>query len=196
MPRQQLSRTERDLVALSVLALLTTGPRHPYDLHRFLVDTRKDFVTGLPRSLYHAVGKLADAGLIAPAGTEQHGSRPERTVYALTDAGRAELRRRVALLLATPDPDATLTYAALSYMGVLGRGDAVTALRARLASLDLALAQLKTDLAEAAELPEILLVEADFEGARLRAERAWVARLIDRLVSGELAWAPPPPPVE
>lgn len=191
MARPQLARSDRDLVALSVLALLSTGPRHPYDMHRFLVDTRKDFVTGLPRSLYHAVGRLADAGLIVPAGTEQQAGRPERTVYALSDAGRAELRRRVGLLLATPDDDASVAAAALSYLGVLGREEALAALRARLAALELQRSRLRADLAEAAHVPELLLVEADFEGARLGAEHAWFARLVERLESGELEWLDP-----
>ncbi|UUT34618.1 hypothetical protein [Microbacterium elymi] len=45
---RQLTRDERDLPGLTVLALLTRGPRHPYDIHRFVVETRKDFVLGAP----------------------------------------------------------------------------------------------------------------------------------------------------
>jgi DNA-binding PadR family transcriptional regulator len=54
----EVGRADRDLAALSVLALLTTGPRHPYDIHRFVVETRKDFVIGAPSSIYHAVERL------------------------------------------------------------------------------------------------------------------------------------------
>lgn len=186
--RNQLSRSDRDPAALAVLALLTRGPRHPYDLHRFIVTTRKDFVTGLPRSLYHAVARLEGAGFIESAGTEQAEGRPERTRYALTEAGRAEARRRVTLLLSTPEPDATLMEAALSFMGILQRDEAITALRARAAALDVQRSRLTGDLAEATEVPPLLLVEADFELARLSAEQAWVTGLIDRLASGELAW--------
>ena len=186
--RDQLQRADRDLPALAVLALLTQGPRHTYEMHRFMVDTRKDFVSGLPRSLYHAVGKLESSGLIAAAGTEQSAGRPERVRYTITDAGRADLRRRVSLLLATPEPDATLLYAALSFMGVLSLDEAMAALRARIATIDLKLARLSGDLAEARGVPRILLVEAEFEQVRLSAEREWTARLVDELESGELPW--------
>ena len=186
--RDQLQRADRDLPALAVLALLTQGPRHTYEMHRFMVDTRKDFVSGLPRSLYHAVGKLESSGLIAEAGTEQSAGRPERVRYTITDAGRADLRRRVSLLLATPEPDATLLYAALSFMGVLGLDEAMAALRARIATIDLKLARLSGDLADARGVPRILLVEAEFEQVRLSAEREWTARLVDELESGELPW--------
>ncbi|WP_173922907.1 PadR family transcriptional regulator [Agromyces sp. Marseille-P2726] len=186
--RDQLQRSDRDLPALAVLALLAQGPRHTYDMHRFMVDTRKDFIVGLPRSLYHAVDRLEKSGLITEAGIEQSAGRPDRVRYAITDAGRADLRRRVALLLATPEPDATLAYAALSFMGVLGLDEAVAALRSRVAAIDLRLARLRGDLAEAHGVPRILLVEAEFEQARLAAERRWTAGLLDELESGALPW--------
>ena len=186
--RHRLQRGDRDLAALAVLALLTQGPRHPYELHRFIVDTRKDFVTGLPRSIYHAVDKLARGGLVAVHDSEQPTGRPERTRFVLTEAGRAELRRRVSLLIATPEPDATLTEAALSFIGVLGRDEALSALRARYAALELQLATLAADFGEARALPPILLVEARFDEARLTAERDWFADLVDELESGRRAW--------
>ena len=37
-----------DLVGLTVLAMLSVRASHPYELHRFIVDTHKDYVTGLP----------------------------------------------------------------------------------------------------------------------------------------------------
>jgi DNA-binding PadR family transcriptional regulator len=171
-----------------VLALLSTGPRHPYDIHRLLIETGKRFVTGLPRSLYHAVTKLERAGLIEPAGTERQAGRPERTLYALTDAGRLEVRRRVELLLATPEADADLTYAALSFVSVLHRHVAVAALHRRGEALESAIAQLEGDLESAGDVPRLLLTESEFELTRLRAERAWMGELASRLESGELEW--------
>ncbi|RXZ48979.1 PadR family transcriptional regulator [Agromyces fucosus] len=186
--RDRLQRADRDLPSLTVLALLSLGPRHTYDMHRFMVATRKDFVEGLPRSLYHAVDRLEASGLVIEAGAEQTPGRPERMRYAITDAGRAELRRRVALLLATPEPDATLAYAALSFVGALGPGETVAALRARVAMIELKLTRLADDLAEAAGVPRLLLLEAEFEQSRLTAEKEWMAGLIVELESGGLPW--------
>lgn len=183
-------RADRDLAALTVLALLTVGPRHPYDIHRFVVETRKDFVTGAPRSIYHAVQRLERAHLIEPIGSEQAGGRPERTVFALTDAGRSEVRHRVSALIAVPQKDRTVTVAALSYLGILGKDDAILALRARIAALEAEVASINSDLDDATDVPEILLIEAEYERSQLRAERDWFVDIEDRLHSGELAWVP------
>lgn len=191
-PNRALSRAERDLPALTVLSLLTIGPRHPYDIHRFVVETRKDFVTGAPRSIYHAVQKLAAAHLVEPIGSEQAGGRPERTVFALTEAGRAEARRRVFTLLSTPQPDRTVTVAALSFLGILGKDDALVALRARVAALDAMIALAAADLATASGIAPILLIEAEYERDQLAAERAWFADAAGRLESGDLGWIPEP----
>ena len=95
-----------DLVGLTVLAMLSVRAGHPYELHRFIVDTHKDYVTGLPRSLYHAVEKLAGEQLIVPVETTREGRRPERTVYEITDEGRMELSTRLRGLIVNPVPTA------------------------------------------------------------------------------------------
>jgi DNA-binding PadR family transcriptional regulator len=191
---QRPERKDRDLPALAVLALLSTGPRHPYDIHRLLVETGKVFVTGLPRSLYHAVNRLEQAGLIEPVGTEQQSGRPERTVYALTAAGRDEVRRRVEVLLAAPTADADTTYAALSFIAVLERDKAIGALRARGVALATAIEKIEADVASASEVQPLLLVESDFELARLRAEHDWMAGLANRIEADAIEWLDAFPP--
>jgi len=185
---QRPERKDRDLPALAVLALLSTGPRHPYDIHRLLVETGKVFVTGLPRSLYHAVSRLEHAGLIEPVGTERQSGRPERTVFALTGAGRDEVRRRVEVLLAAPTADADMTYAALSFIAVLEREQAIGALRARAVALTAAIEKIEADVASASEVQPLLLVESEFELARLRTERDWMAGFADRIEAEDIEW--------
>src|SRR6185437_9399825 len=82
-----------NLLALAVLSYLSQAPMHPYELGRTLRehgDHRSiKFNHG---SLYMVVQQLARAGFIEGQETTRAGNRPERTVYALTDAGRQELR--------------------------------------------------------------------------------------------------------
>ena len=188
-----LRRSDRDLPALTVLALLLTGPRHTYEMHRLMIDTHKDFVSGLPRSMYHAVDRLLRAGLIRVEGTDKAAGRPERTVYALTDAGRAELGVRVGRLLEHPDPDATLFVAALSFLGCLPVPDARAALEVRRAELARRATAAQEALAEVSQgVPRLLLVELEYDIARLAAERDWVTALVADLDSGRLTWPADP----
>lgn len=180
-----LSRADRDLPALTVLALLLTGPRHTYEMHRLMILTHKDFVTGLPRSMYHAVDRLLRDELIAVHEVRRESGRPERTVYALTDAGRAEPATRVVRLLEHPDPDATLLVAALSFAPCVPADRVVLALQTRIGALSEALVRL-ADVPEG--LPRLLLIENEFERSRLGAERDWVEALAGDITSGRLAW--------
>ncbi|MBB4929916.1 DNA-binding PadR family transcriptional regulator [Lipingzhangella halophila] len=179
-----MSRAERDLASLTVLALLRAGPRHTYEIHRMMVITHKDFVTGLPRSLYYAVDRLSRDGLISAQKTERQGSRPERTLYELTDAGAATLEKRLRLLLATPQRDTALFVAALSFASSLPADAVAQELELR--------AQRLAEAAESASapeyLPQILQIEGEFERHRLLNERDWVNTLVDDIRSGAIEW--------
>ncbi|GIH93352.1 PadR family transcriptional regulator [Planobispora siamensis] len=180
-----------DLVGLTVLAMLSVRAAHPYELHRFIVDTHKDYVTGLPRSLYHAVEKLAGEELIVPVETGRQGRRPERTVYEITDEGRRQLASRLHALLETPHPDRRTFTAAVSLVGTLPASGALRALRARAATIEGLLAGMDAHLRAMKDggLPDLLMIEVDYERALNEAELAWVRRVIARLESGELDWA-------
>jgi DNA-binding PadR family transcriptional regulator len=185
----KLRRVDRDLPALTVLALLLTGPRHAYEMHRLIIDTHKDFVTGLPRSMYHAVDRLLRDELISVHDVRRDGPRPERTVYALTDAGRTALRERVERLLVVPDPDTTLLVAALSFVAVLPREQAVRSMRARIDTLTERIGHLDDGLGTVSPtVPRLLLVEGEFERARMEAERSWMAAFVDDIEHRRLPW--------
>jgi len=93
-------RAVGNLLALAVLSYLTQRPMHPYELSRTLRDN--DDVRSIKfnhGSLYMVVGQLFRAGFIAGQETTREGQRPERTVYALTDAGRMPKLRRWPTLM-------------------------------------------------------------------------------------------------
>ncbi|MET9065640.1 PadR family transcriptional regulator [Streptosporangium sandarakinum] len=183
-------RGERDLVGLTVLALLSVRPSHPYELHRLIVETHKDYVTGLPRSLYHAVDRLAAEELIAPVGTTREGRRPERTVYEITPEGGAELRSRIRRLLEEVGSDSGAFLAAISLMGCLSPEDAGRCLRTRAATLEgmVVAAGAHIDGLAASGLPAILTLEVECDRALRAAELNWVRGVVARLESGELDW--------
>ncbi|GAA3079330.1 PadR family transcriptional regulator [Streptosporangium carneum] len=179
-----------DLVGLTVLALLSVKASHPYEMHRLILDTHKDYVTGLPRSLYHAVDRLAGDELIVPVETSREGRRPERTVYRLSDEGRAELGTRLRRLLAEPGQDRRHFLAAISLIGCLSEPDAERALLTRAAALESAVFACDAHLRSLEEsgLPRLLLLELECERALRGAELDWVRSVLERLGTGELSW--------
>jgi DNA-binding PadR family transcriptional regulator len=182
-----------DLVGLTVLALLLQGPRHPYELHRFIVDTHKDYVTGLPRSLYHAVDRLARDELISPVETSREGRRPERTVYEITPEGRAELAARLRRLLERPEGEHPTFTAAVSMIGCLPPEDVQRSLGTRIASLEGGIATLDGVAASLREggLPRLLVLELEYQRALLAAELDWVRGVLADVRSGDLRWSAP-----
>jgi DNA-binding PadR family transcriptional regulator len=61
--------------------------------------------------------QLTRAGFIVAQETSRAGQRPERTVYALTDAGRRELRDWLRELVEEPRHEYPQFVAALSLIG-------------------------------------------------------------------------------
>jgi DNA-binding PadR family transcriptional regulator len=180
-----MRKADRDTTELCVLGLLKTGPRHTYEMHRMIERTHKTFVTGLPRSIYHAAERLLAAGHIRVTATTRDGGRPERTVYQLTEAGEQRLRSWVRLLLAEPDANSLLFVPALTFAGVLAPGEVATALRERLVEL---VRRQEAATAVPPELPRVLVLEAEYQASRLRAESEWVGRIIGDLDAGTLGW--------
>jgi DNA-binding PadR family transcriptional regulator len=77
-----------------VLAVLSQQPLHGFAVARLTAhDGELGRVWQIPKAvIYRAIGRLLDAGLIEPEGT-QPGLGPQRTVYSVTPDGRQAARR-------------------------------------------------------------------------------------------------------
>ena len=184
-------RETRDLVALTVLALLRERPLHPYEIQRVIRERRKDFAMGTTRALYHAVGRLERAGLIEPLETSREGRRPERTVYRLTEAGVEELVSWLDDLVANPVAEQPVFSAAVSFLPHLPADQAVRALRARTVALEGRIAGLRASvvaLQDQLHLPRLVLLEHELALAMLEAELAWVRSLAEEVRAGTIRW--------
>lgn len=187
MARSSLSNP----LALAVLATLSEEPMHPYRVTTTLRERGKEHSIRLNwGSLYSVFSSLEKHGLIEATHAERAGGRPERTVYAITDAGRAKATGWLRQILETPAKEYPDFEAGLSLVMMLDPDDVRQLLRRRLELLDARIAH----VAEAMDmpLPEIFLVEGRYEQAMLAAERAYVADLADRLdrgvVGGQDLW--------
>jgi DNA-binding PadR family transcriptional regulator len=136
-----------------------------------------------PGSLYTVFGQLAKAGFIAELETIREGQRPERTVYALTDAGRGELYDWMRELVHTPQHEYPSFVAALSLITVLPPTEAATLLTRRAEALAGARDEIRAliDDALAGGLDPVFLIEEQYRLALLDAESSFIARFIERI---------------
>ncbi|WP_119727643.1 PadR family transcriptional regulator [Thermomonospora amylolytica] len=175
-----------NLLALAVLATVVQRPMHPYEIASLLRARGKgDDMEIKWGSLYTVVRNLAKHGFLEVAGSAREGARPERTVYRITDAGRAELVDWVRELISTPQPERPKFKAGLSVLMALSPDEAAGLLRHRLDALERANAAARESLAEQArEIPRAFLLETEYEIALREAETAWVRSLLEELTSG------------
>jgi DNA-binding PadR family transcriptional regulator len=170
-------------LALAVLGLLTERPMHPYEMSTTLRERAKEESIKLNYgSLYSVVESLQRHQLIDVQETIREGRRPERTIYAITDAGRTEFVDWLSNLLAIPVKEYTQFEAALSLMPGLAPDEVLRLLQTRRTRLDTEIVATRAVLEDLArqKLPYLFVIELDYLQEIRRAELAFV----DRLVAG------------
>jgi DNA-binding PadR family transcriptional regulator len=163
-------------------------PVHGYDVRRELLSWNADeWANVQPGSIYHALRKLTEEGLLREVATEQVGARPARTTYEVTEKGADEfdsLLRDMWWRLRTPsDP----FVAAFSFLPALPREEAVAALRNRAQLLRAAHESMRASLdSDWMRRSKPVHVGWMFElwMARAEAEVGWCERIANRIDSG------------
>lgn len=185
-------------LGLMVLALLGEGDMHPYEMIRLMRIRRDDRLVAITNgTMYHTVARLERAGLLHEIGVDRAGNRPERTTYAVTDAGARAVVEWVRRELPRVDHPAEFRIA-LAEAHNLEREEVVELLRVRRT----ALAEAQTALAEGhchatdKGVPEQYLLEVQRDEALLAAELDWLDVLLMRLDHPDFSWGAPDAPSE
>ena len=184
--KPELPRTP---LALAVMNLLMARPMHPYEMKSTMKERGHDQVIRLKGgSIYDTVERLEAGGFIKSQETSREGRRPERTVYAITEAGRDEITGWLAELLTQPVNEYPQFGGALAFVAALDKDEVTRLLKVRIALLDARIAgaekQLKNFLGMG--LPRLFLVEGEYAVAMQRAELEWVRHIVDDIQSGKL----------
>jgi DNA-binding PadR family transcriptional regulator len=180
----------RTPLALAVLSLLFERPMHPYEMKAKMQERGHDRVIRVRgASVYDTVERLHRLGFIEPQETSREGRRPERTVYALTEAGADELKSWMRELVGRPVWDYPQFGAALAFMMVLqSQQEAISLLRGRALALEAEIAFGESLLRGSVEheVPRIFLIEEEYGLTIRRAELQFVRGLIRDLEEGGL----------
>jgi len=177
-------------LAMAVLKLLDERSMHPYEMQQVIVDRHLDSVFRLRSgSLYHTVERLEQAGLIESLETNREGRRPERTVYAITEAGRDEFHAWLRQLLAIPVQEYPQFAAALASIVHFKTEEVAQLLQHRALLLEAELAageRTLRGLQEEERISRIHTVEFEYGQALRRAELGLVRSLVREIKDGTL----------
>lgn len=163
-----------------MLGLLSRGQQHGYDLKRA---HDEQFPAAKPLAygqVYATLQRLEKQGLVDPVTVERVDG-PDRTVYALTDAGRAELHT----WLESPEPPSPHVANPLAVkvtLTILAAGEAEASAylqRQRAAHLDRMRHYTRAKTAPESSLPEVLA--ADYALAHLDADLRWIDAALQRV---------------
>ena len=164
-------------------ALAKRGPMYGHQLRRNARIDRADLWSDVrPGSLYGALHRLAAEGLIEPLRTEQSGNLPARTVYAITEEGRRELKALRAEALCDVDLPPDPVDLAVAMSDDLDEDTLRGYVEDRIKALS-ALAARFSHARERAWPDQTVADDLVVEHARLRleAELTWHQMLLDRL---------------
>ncbi len=192
----EMAMKQLSALAMAALGLLAERPMHPYEMYQLLMHRHEDrLVKVRPGTLYHAVGRLADAGLVEATETIKDGNRPERTNYAILPAGRAKLTHDLRELLAVPVNEYPRFPQALSEAHNIPADEVVQLLQSRREALSRELADLasQTKQAQGLEVPRRFWIDAGYQEHQINAELSWLEALCAELQNGALPWPNVPP---
>lgn len=163
-------------------------PVHGYDVRRELLSWNADkWANVQPGSIYHALRKLTDEGLLREVATEQVGARPARTTYEITAKGDDEFEGLLRDLWWQQRPAPDPFFAAFSFLPALPRPEAVAALRNRAQVLRASNESLRASVASEwmrRSKPRHVAWMLELGIARAEGEIAWCERIADLIESG------------
>jgi DNA-binding PadR family transcriptional regulator len=179
-------RKVANLLALAVLSTVYQRPMHRYEMASIMRARGKEQDMDIKwGSLYTVVDNLEKHGFLETIGNTREGSRPERTIYQITEPGRQELVDWTRELLSTVSPEHPRFAAGLSVLTALPPEEVINLLQLRLDRLDTVLAAQRAAIDEAGiEIPRIFLIENEYTAAIVAAEATWVRALLEEFSSG------------
>ena len=126
-----------------VLGVLHRGDFHPYEIKRRLEAAMVECYIGVDvGTLYYAVRQLEREGLIDAVAQERVPRGGIRTIYRITDNGRAEFCDLLHRQFETDGPAPETLYGALLFVHLANRQRVEEALRRRISHLDDLIAKL------------------------------------------------------
>jgi len=166
--------------SLLLLGMLRIQSQHGYQLNEFIEHNLARVTDMKKPTAYALLDRLEQSGAIS-SRLEQEGARPPRKVYAITEQGEQLFRTLLRETLAAAQPYVIAGDIGLMFLDALPLAEALALLEQRLAAIREQVAALDQIPAHHLGLGIDLTIE--HQAVLLRADEAWLSRLIARLTS-------------
>ncbi len=171
-------------------ALRFMQPTHGYEVRRELESWHAEEWANIAYgSIYHALNKMAEEGLVAVKETDHVGKRPARTSYVVTERGETEFQRLVREYWWEFKPAISPFRIAVAFMDQLSHDELIAALRHRAGIIQAGIGGMREATAtiplapdkprHVAEIFHLLL-------SGLEAELQWIEQALAKVERGDL----------
>jgi DNA-binding PadR family transcriptional regulator len=178
------------MMVLGVVQMMQ--PVHGYDVRRELLSWQADKWGNVqPGSIYHALRKLTEEGMLREVATEAVGARPARTTYEITDKGTVEFEHLLRQLWWNVAPVTDPFFAAFTFLPSLPRAEAAAALRNRARVLAAGVETLRASMESGwirDAKPTHVAWMFELGIVRSEGEIAWCERIAELIESGVSYW--------
>ena len=174
---------------LVILGLLRDQPLHGYEIKQIIEEHMGDWTSIAFGSIYFALGKLSEEGLIEMAATEKKGNRPSRSVYQITKSGRSEFIRLLKEVWSEPERQYFALDVGVAFMNALPVGEVKGYLRKQVAQMETDLQYLDSHQQEQmsqADIPGSAVLIFEHSRAHLIAELSWMKEILEKIEQGKL----------
>lgn len=169
-------------------------PVHGYDVRRELLSWSADkWANVQPGSIYHALRKLTEEGMLREVTTEQVGARPARTTYEITPKGVDEFESLLRDLWWGNQQPNDPFMAAFAFLPALPRSEAAAALRSRAQVIRAGVESMRASMESSwirDSKPVGVTWMYELWIARGETEATWCDRVAERIESG-VPYLPP-----
>lgn len=162
------------------------SPAHGYEIRRELESWRAEQWAHIAYgSIYFALNKMAEEGLVETVSTDQVGKRPARTLYTITDGGKAEFDRLLRDYWWDRKPFIDPFQVALTFMNRMPHDELLRALRFRRDHLRAFLTAFGPRVIST-EMPRHIAENFRLATAHEEVELRWIEEAIEKVERGEL----------
>ena len=174
------------MIPLYILGLLQRfGPQHGYQIKKIISEQMADFTQIKLPTIYYHLEKMESDGLLR-AGRAKPGSRPEKTVYDITEQGKKDFQELLNGLLSFEYRPSFPSDAVFYFSDSLDRGHIQSHLEDDLRKLGEAIRSIQNHLRETLPfVPEpdqdMVRIIFDHHLRHYQAERDWAAEALNIL---------------